>query len=98
MTCANLKQIYQTGIKIIDLRAKEDYDNGHIPTSINIPHTELIINHDKYLCPNKQYYLICDEGNVSQNVIIMLAKFPYQLINIIDGFEAWDGPIESNKQ
>lgn len=98
MTCAQLKQMNLEKLFIIDLRAKEDFDNGHIPYSCNIPHTELIINHQKYLDKKEVYYLICDEGHVSQNVITMLSPYHYLLISIIDGYSHWDGPIEINKQ
>lgn len=98
MTCAKLKKIYLKGIVIVDLRSKKDYLKSHIPASINIPHTEFIIDHKKYVNPKVEYYLICDEGTVSNNVVKLLAKYKYKLINIVDGFDAWDGPKESSKQ
>ena len=97
MNCEKLKKIYLKGIVIVDLRANKDYQKGHIPSSINIPHTEFIIEHKKYINSKVKYYLICDEGTVSYNVVQMLAKYKYKLINVVDGFDAWDGPIETSK-
>lgn len=96
MTCEEFKKEYLKGIILIDLRSPKDYLEGHIPNSINIPHTELIINHKQYLNSKDKYYLICDEGIVSKNVIHMLTNYKYKLINITDGFNAWDGPVVSN--
>ena len=97
MTCADLKKIYLKGAIIIDLRPYKDYIKGHIPSAINIPHTEFIIEHKKFINPKVKYYLICDEGTVSANVVKLLAAFKYKLISIVDGFDAWDGPVEANK-
>jgi rhodanese-related sulfurtransferase len=94
MNCEQLKHVYQNGAVIIDVRDPNDFLMGHIPNSINIEHVKLIKEHSKYLIHNTTYYIICDTGTVSRNVVQLLQKYSYKLIDIIDGFESWTGPIE----
>ena len=81
---------------IIDIRSEEDFNDGHIPNSINIPHVELIKNHQSYLKTDKKYLVVCDEGVMSKAVIKMLPQ--YIIKDLADGFKSWNGPIESSKQ
>ncbi|HEY2810955.1 MAG TPA: rhodanese-like domain-containing protein [Rhabdochlamydiaceae bacterium] len=89
---------------IIDLRKKEDFDNGHIPGAINIPF-------DKYdnfeglqtefpeLSKNKINYLYCYEllCNLSQKAAKKFASLGYPVKEVEGGFKAWQEhnyPIE----
>lgn len=51
-------------ILLVDMRAKEDYDNGHLPGAVNIPFGTIGQNLDR-LPNNKQIILYCYSGQTS---------------------------------
>lgn len=74
---------------IIDIRSIENYNNNHIPNSINIPFEKLIITPNKYLNFNTVYYIYCQKGYISLSVCRTLASMGYRVVNIIGGYEEW---------
>jgi len=74
-------------INIIDIRMKDDYDMGHIKTSINIPNSQLMCNYGRYLDKSKTYYLYCQYGKTSIKTCMYLSKLGYNVINITGGYD-----------
>ena len=74
-------------INIIDIRMKDDYDIGHIKTSINIPNSQLLCNYGRYLDKSKKHYIYCQCGKTSIKTCIYLNKLGYDVINIIGGYD-----------
>ena len=95
MNCKEFENIFKNNVSIIDLRDKEDFLESHIPNSKNVNHIDLVLNPDKYLLDDDINYLICDRGEVSNNVIKLLSNTKFKLVNIIDGFDSWKGPTTS---
>ena len=64
---------------LIDLRKKEDYENGHIMTALNYPHQEFD-NHmyklDKF--KERPIILVCDMGRNSANIGEKLKKAEFK--------------------
>ncbi len=58
---------------LLDVRAKEEFQAGHIPGSLNIP---LDILHDRLLKLNKNVPIItiCERGNRSETAMILLQE------------------------
>jgi rhodanese-related sulfurtransferase len=50
---------------ILDVRSKEEYQEGHVPNSINIPHSE-VQNHIGELKKYKTIYIHCHAGTRAQ--------------------------------
>ena len=78
-----------TNKNIIDIRNKYYYDLGHIYGAINIPYYNLLNNHNYYLNKYSIYYLYCDTGEQSLEIVNRLNSFGYHTINIIGGYEAY---------
>lgn len=74
-------------INIIDIRNKDEYDNGHIKTSINIPNSQLMCNYKSYLDKSKKYYIYCQCGNTSIKTCRYLNGLGYDMVNISGGYE-----------
>ena len=79
----------KANINIIDIRTKESYNNNHIPNAKNIFQNELLINPQKYLNRNEEYYIYCQHGHSSKKMCQILNNMGYKTINIIGGYEAW---------
>ena len=71
---------------IIDIRSKNKYSMGHIPSAINIEYLELLSNPSKYLNKNEIYYLYCDSGYTSSMVVNKLNNIGYNTVNIDGGY------------
>lgn len=76
-------------VNIIDIRSKEQYIDGHIPTAINLDPYELCNNPSKYLDLYKRYYIYCSNGSGSLKLCQLLIKKGYEVINVSGGFDSY---------
>ena len=59
----SIKQALNQGAVIIDLRTAYEYDQGHIPHSLNIPVDRIKANIDRIKGFRKPIILCCSTGN-----------------------------------
>jgi rhodanese-related sulfurtransferase len=88
------KILEEESMKPIDVRTKEEYDEGHIPgvplyTMQEV--TEWVDDLDK----NDSYILICRSGNRAQKVAEFLKQNGFaKVANFDGGMLIWDGETE----
>src|SRR4051812_43276585 len=58
----SIRQALQEGAVIIDLRTAYEYDQGHIPRSLNIPVDRIKANTERIRGLNKPIILVCATG------------------------------------
>ncbi|SFR84889.1 rhodanese-like domain-containing protein [Anaeromicropila populeti] len=96
VTSIPAKDIFQyigrADCKIIDLRNKEDYLRGHIPSAINIPF-EAFENNQICLVAGYYYIVYCERGGLSLQLARVLTRQGYKIINVYGGFHAYRGKI-----
>ena len=64
---------------LIDLRKKEDYENGHIMTALNYPHQEFDNQmHELEKFKDRPIILVCDMGRNSANTGEKLKKAEFE--------------------
>ena len=80
---------------IIDLRDREEYDDGHIQGAINIPYEELDI-HSMQFQPKLQLIFYCDRGNISLLAARDLMKYGYNIKSLYGGIRAYHGKLEKS--
>jgi len=94
---AEVKKILDSGEKIIllDVRTKEEYDEGHIPKSILLPYTEIDEKAAKLL-PDKNASIIvyCRSGRRSKIAAKMLLRLGYTKIADMGGINRWTYDLE----
>ena len=90
------KYIGKENVMIIDLRDREDYYKGHIPTAVNIPYDDLEEN-KYYLDRNNILIFYCDRGNVSLMAARDLMKDGYNMKSLYGGIRAFRGKLERNR-
>ena len=74
---------YNLGMGIlIDVRDKYEAIKNPIKYSKNIPFSDLIFNHSKYLNKNNKYYIICSKGNLSKRAVNILKVYGYNVTNV----------------
>lgn len=83
------KQIYDAGVKIIDVRGASEYDSEHIPGVKHI-HMGKILDHLNDI-PKEEYFAVqCGSGVRSQVVASLLQKHGFHnVINMQGGISAW---------
>ena len=81
----------QDAAKLIDLRSPNEFADGHITGSINIPYADIEDRlHEIKLQEGKSLVLICDSGSQSANAGEALNKSGYQNTVILSGgIGAW---------
>lgn len=90
------KYIGRDDVLIIDLRDKEEYDAGHIPTAINIPYEEL----EQYkgrISRDNLLIFYCDRGNISLLAARDLMKDGYNIKSLYGGIKAYRGIFERRR-
>lgn len=82
-----------SGYIILDIRSREDYEEGHIPGALNIPLRELgyrLYELDK----TKDIIVYCNIGAQSKVACEILANAGFKdVYNLTDGLKAWDYAI-----
>lgn len=95
-----LFKIYQSEYiyKIIDCRNTNDFDKYHIKDTFNIPFD--ILCEKPYLFLNKdyEYFVLSKNGKDSKAICMFLNKYGYNLINIVEGIDAWPGYFIQNNR
>ncbi|MCK8817903.1 thioredoxin domain-containing protein [Natroniella sulfidigena] len=90
------QKLNQTKPQIIDVRTKREYQEGHIPNSINIPVTKITDNLDK-LAKEEEIITVCASGRRSKKAAKKLVTADYNKVkNMSGGMNAWQGDIIKN--
>ena len=85
----------EEGYIILDVRTQEEYDAGHIPGAVLIPHTEIAQRAETELPDKDQLILIyCRSGNRSRQAAEILVELGYTNIREFGGINSWPYEIE----
>ena len=97
ITAEKAKQIMDTeeGYIILDVRTQEEYDQGHIPGAILIPHTEIDARAEEVLTDKDQLILVyCRSGRRSKLAAEALVELGYTNIKEFGGIIDWPYEVE----
>ena len=97
ITAEEAKQIMDTeeGYIILDVRAQEEYDQGHIPGAIVIPNTEIETRAAAELPDKDQLILVyCRSGRRSKLAADILVELGYTNIKEFGGIIDWPYEVE----
>lgn len=89
----NLEEFIKTGVTIIDVRSKQEYDEGHIDRAILIPEYEIKERIEEIVKNKEEKILVyCSSGTRSKIAQEELIKKGYKNVyNLKDGvFYYWD--------
>lgn len=77
---------------IIDIRDKDEYDNGHVQGAINVPY-EIISNNEYSFPKDHDLILYCERGGLSNIAARQLSRMGYQVKTVVGGINAYKGKI-----
>lgn len=83
------------GYVILDVRTQEEYEQGHIPGAMVIPHTEVAARAETELPDKAQVILLyCRSGRRSKLAAQALAELGYANVKEFGGIQDWPYGIE----
>ncbi len=97
ITAAQAKEIMDTqeGYIILDTRAQSEYDEGHIPGAIVIPHDEILEKAESVLTDKDQLILVyCRSGRRSKLASEDVVKLGYTNIKEFGSIIDWPYEVE----
>ena len=97
ITAEEAKEIMDTqqGYVILDVRAQEEYDQGHIPGAIVIPHEEITEKAEAVLQDKNQLILVyCRSGRRSKIAADAMVELGYTNIKEFGGILDWPYEVE----
>ncbi len=63
-----------SGHLVIDVRSKEEYDQGHVPGSRHIPLSSIMMHLEELANESQEIILVCASGNRSGMACMMLQR------------------------
>ena len=83
----------ETDYVILDVRTQAEYDEGHIPGAVLVPHDT--IKGDVPELPDKKQLILvyCRSGNRSKQAAQALADAGYESVVEFGGISTWPGEI-----
>lgn len=89
-------QEYQniTGAVLLDVRTPEEYREGHVPASKNIPLQSLSQVEHVVKDKEKPLFVYCYSGSRSSQAVRMLGKMGYRNVKNIGGIASYTGKVE----
>lgn len=88
MTIEELKK-HLGEVNLIDVREKEEFDQGHIEQARNIPLSTLEYQLDAF-DPAQTYHMICRSGKRSARAGDILEQRGIKTVNVTGGMLAWE--------
>lgn len=73
-------------VLILDVRTKEEYEQGHIKNSINVPLNKIAFFNEK---KDKTILVYCQSGNRSREGSKQLLSMGYKKVYNIGGIDGW---------
>ena len=83
-----------TGALLLDVRTPDEYREGHIPGSVNIPLQSIAMGRIPSDNKSKQIYVYCHSGSISRQAVSMLKSMGYSNAKNIGGIAAYSGMVE----
>jgi hydroxyacylglutathione hydrolase len=82
---------------VLDARRRTEFDEGHIPTAVNISHTRLLAQLDN-LPKDRPMLVNCRSGARSARACSLLQKHGYNVTNLAGGMLAWEQAAMSSER
>ena len=79
---------------LVDVRTAEEYAEGHIPGSINIPLAALPARCNELGAPDRPLFVHCLSGGRSGQAVAFLKREGFTNVKNIGGINAYTGKVE----
>ncbi len=83
-----------SGAVLLDVRTREEYRQGHIPGSINIPLDQIGRASDRIPKKDTPLFVHCLSGSRSSQAVQQLMQMGYTQVKNIGGISRYQGKVE----
>lgn len=83
-----------SGAVLLDVRTAQEYQEGHIPGSVNVPLQSLGREGTLPAGKDAALFVYCHSGARSRQAVELLARMGYENVKNIGGIAAYTGKVE----
>ena len=89
ITIEELKEKVSQGAMLLDVRSRQEYNEGHLQGAVNVPDFELINRIQKEIPKKNQLIIIyCQYGGRSRNAYMIMKRLGYtNIYNLYGGLD-----------
>lgn len=80
-------------IRLVDVRTEEEFSDGHIPNSVNVPLGSIQQIGEVVPNQNEKLFVYCLSGSRSEMACAQLVQMGYSDVTNIGGISNWQGKI-----
>ncbi len=88
ITVAELSDLLESGVPVIDVRQPDEYVEGHVPGALLIPLAE-VPDRLAEIDADRRVYVVCRSGGRSMSAAEFLAAQGRDVVNVAGGTLAW---------
>lgn len=82
-----------SGAVLLDVRTEEEYREGHIPGSMNVPLQNIGTISDRLTSKDTPVFVYCYSGSRSSQAVNMLKRMGYTNVRNIGGIVSYTGKV-----
>jgi phage shock protein E len=86
---ATAHKLVAAGIRVVDVRTPAEFQTGHVPGAVNIPHDEMARRHAELGPPSTPLLVYCHSGRRSALAIATLREKGFTQIYDLKSYDAW---------
>ena len=83
------RKLVESGVKVVDVRTPREFEEGHVPGAINIPHDEMARRAREIGPPSTPVLLYCKSGRRSDIAANTLKAKGYKVIYDMQAYDRW---------
>jgi rhodanese-related sulfurtransferase len=91
---ATAQQLQARGVTVLDVRTAAEFESGHVPGAVNIPHDQVATRAAELGAKGAPVLLYCRSGRRSGLAAAELARQGFTALYDLRSISDWPGPVE----
>jgi rhodanese-related sulfurtransferase len=91
---ATAQRLQARGVTVLDVRTPQEFESGHVPGAINIPHDQIAARAAEVGSKDQPVLLYCKSGRRSRLAAAELARQGFTAVYDFGPISAWPGPVQ----
>src|SRR5690242_3210064 len=86
---ATAHKLVASGVKVVDVRTPAEFEAGHVPGALNIPHDQMAARHAEIGPPSTPVLLYCKSGRRTDIAARALREKGFSTIYDMQSYDRW---------
>jgi phage shock protein E len=86
---ATARKLVASGVKVVDVRTPAEFERGHVPGAINIPHDQMAARHAELGPPSTPVILYCKSGRRTDVAEAVLREKGFSVVYDLESYDKW---------